>query len=790
MDLQQRKQQLKSLVKENFDCFVSCKNTIDDIHMKLQQIETDTEGAGTVHLSTSISQVNQLANGAFGPLFERQAQVERIRSVQGMLQRFRTLFNLPSTIQGHISKGDYDLAVREYKKAKSLVRVLERVLETVEKVISDFKDKMYKSMEDPNVEFSQLESIMQLLLELEPSSDPVWHYLKIQNVRIRSLLEACLVEHDERMEELHKHLWARAQLDARWKKIQQETNKASNVNVFSLFGGAKNELDVSVEESMAEQSDILLNRLIHRLTSVLSQQVPPFWRLSISIFNGKFTKVSQGEFPSAAGFEVFAGSEVNATFKGHPISEVVAMITDIANLYESKVLKSVTLDVHDLGSQINEIQAAVKLTAFECFSSLKDNLDKLALSVFQHCQELENKALNGGDIEKEGHFTGLQAGIAVANPHQRLLMVLSNTGYCRTGLVPVLLQKYKNIWVGDDSDSITVEKLMEAFSSLEESILGQYAQSKATLIGTAAAAFFLEDGLQWGAAPAVKGVRDAVVELLYPLIVVHAELTAGAKPYLRRAIPILIESLIDALVNVFNGSRQKALRVLDLNGFSQLALELGYLEGVLQTHFTAAALDAFSSLRNQLKEKALETIKEAEMLGRKKSGTRGGMEDASAAEERLQNLSVSTDELDALEQQVCSDFLQVELKRTKLIYMCFTNMSERSPQSSSRHSSGRPIGAGNATVGLRAPSGLQHQRFRSSSSLSDSDSSRPSGIPPYQSPMSQSGYASSDVGSETGVYETKLRSSVSTDRHVNIQGSNRRQSSRRAMFGATDDDFR
>lgn len=29
VDLQQRKQQLKLLVKDNFDCFVSCKNTID-----------------------------------------------------------------------------------------------------------------------------------------------------------------------------------------------------------------------------------------------------------------------------------------------------------------------------------------------------------------------------------------------------------------------------------------------------------------------------------------------------------------------------------------------------------------------------------------------------------------------------------------------------------------------------------------------------------------------------------------------------------------------------------------
>ncbi|KAK3211939.1 hypothetical protein Dsin_016645 [Dipteronia sinensis] len=77
-DLKGRTQQRKLLVKDNFDCFVSCKTTIDGI----------------------------------------LAQTEKIRSVQGMLQRFRTLFNLPSTICGSISKGEHDLAVREYKKAK------------------------------------------------------------------------------------------------------------------------------------------------------------------------------------------------------------------------------------------------------------------------------------------------------------------------------------------------------------------------------------------------------------------------------------------------------------------------------------------------------------------------------------------------------------------------------------------------------------------------------------------------------------------------------------------------
>ncbi|KAK3192964.1 hypothetical protein Dsin_024274 [Dipteronia sinensis] len=76
-DLKGRTRQRKLLVKDNFDCFVSCKTTIDGI----------------------------------------LAQTEKIRSVQGMLQSFRTLFNLPSTICRSSSKGEHDLAVREYNKA-------------------------------------------------------------------------------------------------------------------------------------------------------------------------------------------------------------------------------------------------------------------------------------------------------------------------------------------------------------------------------------------------------------------------------------------------------------------------------------------------------------------------------------------------------------------------------------------------------------------------------------------------------------------------------------------------
>ncbi|KAL0365955.1 UNVERIFIED_CONTAM: Exocyst complex component SEC5B [Sesamum radiatum] len=197
-----------------------------DIESKMKRIEEDPEGAGTVHLFNCIQGVCSVANRAFGPLFERQEQAEKIRSVQGMLQRFRTLFNLPSAIRGSISKGEYDLAVREYRKAKSIVLpshvgILRRVLEEVEKVVHEFKTMLYKAMEDPNVDLTSLENTVRLLLELEPESDPIKHYLNIQNRKIRGLLEKCTLDLEARMENLQNELHERALSDAKWRQIRQ-----------------------------------------------------------------------------------------------------------------------------------------------------------------------------------------------------------------------------------------------------------------------------------------------------------------------------------------------------------------------------------------------------------------------------------------------------------------------------------------------------------------------------------------------------------------------------------------
>ncbi|MFS7912430.1 putative exocyst complex component EXOC2/Sec5 [Helianthus anomalus] len=335
-DLKGWTQQRKQLVKENFDCFVSCKTTID---------EEDPQG-GSSYLDTSIQGINSMANRAFEPLLERQAQADKIRAVQGALQRFRTLFNFPSAIRGNVRKGEYDLAVREYRKANSIVLpthagILKRVLEEVEKVMHDFKRMLYESMKDPHIDLTNLENTVRLLLELEPESDPVRRYFGIQvrlfmgflhcrsPVKIQILLENCTVDHESRMDHLQNKLNEKALLDENWKTIQQDLHE-------SVDGGLVN----------SQPTD----------SAVIIHLIPPFWKVALSISSGKFAKVF---VPIAAliyiylniiGLNIYlqilyqsspeqnkSEEKAHGRYFGHSFEVVTGMIHEIISAYESKV---------------------------------------------------------------------------------------------------------------------------------------------------------------------------------------------------------------------------------------------------------------------------------------------------------------------------------------------------------------------------------------------------------------------------------------------------------------------
>lgn len=782
-ELKGRTQQRKQLVKENFDCFVSCKTTIDDIESKLKRIEEDPEGAGTAHLFNSIEGVSSLANRAFGPLFERQAQAEKIRSVQGMLQRFRTLFNLPSAIRGNISKGEYDLAVREYRKAKSIVLpshvgILKRVLEEVEKVMQEFKGMLYKTMEDPNIDLTNLENTVRLLLELEPESDPIKHYLNIQNRKIRGLLEQCTLAHEARMENLQNELREKALSDAKWRQIQQDVNQSSAVDHY-LVG------DSLPPEMTSEELDALRGRYIRQLTAVLIHHIPVFWKVALSVSSGKFAKSSQ------VSADTSATSSVNRAEDkvGDSLDEVAGMIRNTLSAYESKVLgtfrdleESNILSPHmsdavkevsracqafeakesappiavivlrtlefeiskiyilrlcswmrssiqeiskdeswvpvsilernkspysisslplafravmisamdqinemfhslqsesakseDAFAQLQEIQESVRLALLNCLLDFAGHLEHIGSELTQNRSDIGSLHFQNGYSHEPAEKSDDPLPGSIVDPHQKLLMVLSNIGYCKDELAQELYGKYKNIWLqsrdkGEEDGDI--QELVISFTGLEEKVIEQYTLAKTNLIRTAAGNYLLDTGIQWGAAPAVKGVRDAAVDLLHTLVAVHAEVFSGCKPLLDKVLGILVEGLIDILLGLFNENKTTDLRALDPSGFSQLMLELEYFETILNPYFTHDARDSLKSLQGVLLEKAIETVTETvETPNHQRRPTRGS--DDAIAEDRQSASSASPDDLIALAQQYSSELLQSELERTRINTACF-----------------------------------------------------------------------------------------------------------------------
>ncbi|GLT62621.1 hypothetical protein SLA2020_352420 [Shorea laevis] len=787
-DLKGRNQQRKQLVKDNFDCFVSCKTTIDDIESKLKRIEGDPDGSGTTHLYNCMQGVNSLALRAFEPLFERQAQAEKIRSVQGMLQRFRTIFNLPSTIRGSISKGEYDLAVREYKKAKSIalpshLNILKRVLEEVEKVMQEFKGMLYKSMEEPQIDVTSLENTVRLLLELDPESDPVWHYLNVQNQRIRGLLEKCTSDHEARLESLHNAIRERALSDAKWRQIQQNLFQSSDMNHFP--GSIEPLVDLEAMDLTGEEVDALRGRYIRRLTAVLIHHIPAFWKVALSVFSGKFAKSSQVSDSSAVRGEEKIG---DGKYSSHSLDEVAGMLRSTISLFEVKVLntfreleesnilqsymsdaikevskagqafeakelappvvvlalrtlqaefikiytlrlcswmrtsteritkdetwvpvsflernkspytisylplafrsvmassmdqislmiqslKSEVRKSQDMSAQLQEIQESVRLAFLNSFLDFAAHLEHIGSDLAQKkSRKGSSYMLNGYSNEQQEELSSDHPG-SIVDPHQRLLIVLSNVAYCKDELSLELYKKYKYIWLqsGEKEEDTDIQDLVTSFSGLEETVLEQYTFAKANLIRTAAMNYLLDSGMQWGSAPAVKGVRDAAVDLLHTLVAVHAEVFAGAKPLLDKTLGILVEGLIDTFISLFHENKTKEFRSLDANGFCQLMLELEYFEAILNPYLTADARESLKSLEGVLLEKATESLNEAvDVPGQQRRSTRGG-EDA-LADARQQGMAVSPDDLIALAQQCSSELLQAELERTRINTSCF-----------------------------------------------------------------------------------------------------------------------
>uniref|UniRef100_A0A383VH62 Exocyst complex component SEC5 n=1 Tax=Tetradesmus obliquus TaxID=3088 RepID=A0A383VH62_TETOB len=223
-ELGERTGQLKQLVKQNFERFISCKTTIDDIYVKLRRIESTSTGVSTEVLYSAIQQVQDGASEVFGPILERSAKAERIRSVQLLLRRFQGLFSAPQRISAHAAARDFEQVNAEFKRANGLIKPGPKTIKVwaalyaeIEKRVSEVYQQLQGEIQDPRLPAASASELVQHMLALQAEGlpaaqgqDPLALLLAAREARFAAAMQAVAADHERAVGRLRAAMAAAA----------------------------------------------------------------------------------------------------------------------------------------------------------------------------------------------------------------------------------------------------------------------------------------------------------------------------------------------------------------------------------------------------------------------------------------------------------------------------------------------------------------------------------------------------------------------------------------------------
>ncbi|KAL4212827.1 hypothetical protein CU097_004625 [Rhizopus azygosporus] len=304
-DVDQRAEALKSLVHQNFDRFVSAKNTIDHVYdeMKSKQLNQQQD-YGTIDIQKALEAANNRAEQIYGPVVERRQRVEKVKGTLYMLQRYRFLFNLPNSLMESIKQTKYEAAIRDYKKGKYLYQVLKGDLDSTDeaeqkdnrltdihlkvfdkvwaeavKIVSELQNVLLRQLADPWRSMEEQEKTINFLFDLDTTEDPAWFYLDSQHQWITGLMKETF---DTAIQKINRVRAEDGSEDSSIKRSLTLKKAISQIPILKEMGSEEEKLDIE-QKVWRATSD-----LVKSLSSLLLRCLPDFWRLSKAFIEGKF----------------------------------------------------------------------------------------------------------------------------------------------------------------------------------------------------------------------------------------------------------------------------------------------------------------------------------------------------------------------------------------------------------------------------------------------------------------------------------------------------------------------
>uniref|UniRef100_A0A8C3A743 Exocyst complex component 2 n=1 Tax=Cyclopterus lumpus TaxID=8103 RepID=A0A8C3A743_CYCLU len=597
-------------VKGGLSTFFEAQDALAAIHQRLESDGTErVEGSMTQRLENILNRASDTADTLFQEVLGRKDKADSTRNALNVLQRFKFLFNLPLNIERNIQKGDYDVVINDYEKAKSLfgnteVPVFKKVYVEVEMRIGALRSLLLeKLLQTPSTLHDQKRYI-RYLSDLHAPGDPAWQCIYAQHKWILQLMQNC------RDEFINVSVGA---LDQEGDTRPSALGRLSHTASLKRGGSLRTPRPSTWRFETPQQV-----QFVEKLSDVVIGQLPNFWKLWISYVNGSLfsevntggasskmieeminrlvklvrgallpTTLPQGELSFYGGWEnkteltgAWLTQVIHTVRACHEALSALEIPNDLQQVIQDLLLE---LRVHCLMVSLLHTTEDVKRLAEkedwvvdnEGITSLPSQFEQCMVQMLQSFKEpLEIKP---GEINvresqlqssmpRSSHMTIINTTLASSANllEQRLLIILSNCQYLER-------RTFLNLANHFEKHSLTgTEKItrvsLDAVRELDRKLFEAYIERRADPISGSLEPGIYAGYFEWRDCQTPTGVRNYLKEALVSIITVHAEVFTVSKDLVPRVLSQIVESVADEMCRlmqcVSSFSKNGALQVV------------------------------------------------------------------------------------------------------------------------------------------------------------------------------------------------------------------------------------